>query len=281
MKTPNKVLNISIAVISSFICICIIAIVAINFPSDQLSATVPLASSPLPLDQIIAQTASAAQTQTQIAMPPTSINSPTPINTLVAYTPTPELDSSPIEQIKYQFLLTIGDSNRKISRINKVAWHVESRVFSVDWSLNDILTNDMIYRSAQIDIADMLKIISQPNFPYDYQEIVFTATYSLVDIYGNASEDQVILAVYQKDIVNKINWGNFLTKDIFLIAKKVYIHPVFGIGVCSCDVNTYNCSFFSFQSVAQQCFDYCISQGVGDVHQLDDNHDNLACENLP
>jgi hypothetical protein len=49
---------------------------------------------------------------------------------------------------------------------------------------------------------------------------------------------------------------------------------------CSCTANTYNCSTRDFSSVAeaQTCFDFCRSQGFGDVHDLDRNEDGRACE---
>jgi hypothetical protein len=40
-----------------------------------------------------------------------------------------------------------------------------------------------------------------------------------------------------------------------------------------------NCSDFVTQ--AQACFDYCVAQGAGDVHELDMDDDGVACESLP
>lgn len=51
--------------------------------------------------------------------------------------------------------------------------------------------------------------------------------------------------------------------------------------VCSCSGDTLNCGDFSFHSSAQACFNYCISQGAGDIHGLDKDGNNLACESLP
>ncbi|MCC6458047.1 MAG: endonuclease/exonuclease/phosphatase family protein [Caldilineaceae bacterium] len=52
-------------------------------------------------------------------------------------------------------------------------------------------------------------------------------------------------------------------------------------GPCPCNANTLNCSNFSTQSAAQACFDWCVSQGAGDIHRLDGNNDGVACESLP
>jgi micrococcal nuclease len=52
-------------------------------------------------------------------------------------------------------------------------------------------------------------------------------------------------------------------------------------GVCDCSGNVYNCSAFDTHAEAQACFEYCITQGRGDVHRLDGDSDGLACESLP
>lgn len=62
----------------------------------------------------------------------------------------------------------------------------------------------------------------------------------------------------------------------------------FGIGlnsavaeVCECYDNIYNCDNFSTQAEAQECYEYCVSQGKGDIHDLDRDNDGIACEHLP
>jgi micrococcal nuclease len=51
--------------------------------------------------------------------------------------------------------------------------------------------------------------------------------------------------------------------------------------VCNCSSNIYNCGDFTTHAEAQACFEYCISMGRGDVHRLDGDNDDLACESLP
>jgi hypothetical protein len=52
-------------------------------------------------------------------------------------------------------------------------------------------------------------------------------------------------------------------------------------GPCSCAGDLYNCSSFSTHAHAQACYDFCRSQGAGDVHHLDSDGDGDACESLP
>lgn len=49
---------------------------------------------------------------------------------------------------------------------------------------------------------------------------------------------------------------------------------------CSCAGDTLNCNTASFSSMAaaQACYDYCMSQGAGDIHGLDGNGDGEICE---
>jgi hypothetical protein len=68
----------------------------------------------------------------------------------------------------------------------------------------------------------------------------------------------------------------FATSD----SKFIVIPPSDG-GTCSCSGDTMNCSDFSSHTKAQACFDWCISQGAGDIHKLDQNNDGNACESLP
>ena len=48
-----------------------------------------------------------------------------------------------------------------------------------------------------------------------------------------------------------------------------------------CDTDLYDCSDFTTQLEAQQCFDSCgVARGF-DVHGLDADWDVVACEGLP
>jgi endonuclease YncB( thermonuclease family) len=55
--------------------------------------------------------------------------------------------------------------------------------------------------------------------------------------------------------------------------------PAPGEPPCSCRGDTRNCDTFRTQGEAQDCFEYCQGLGYGDVHNLDTDGDNWACEN--
>ncbi len=51
--------------------------------------------------------------------------------------------------------------------------------------------------------------------------------------------------------------------------------------VCSCTGDTYNCNDFSTRTEAQDCYEYCFTQGAGDIHKLDIDGNGKACATSP
>lgn len=50
--------------------------------------------------------------------------------------------------------------------------------------------------------------------------------------------------------------------------------------VCDCSHDAYNCGSFPLPNgtSSDECFQYCLSQGAGDIHRLDGDNDGDACE---
>ncbi len=53
------------------------------------------------------------------------------------------------------------------------------------------------------------------------------------------------------------------------------------IGPCDCSGPDLDCEYFGTHTKAQACFDFCRSNGFGDVFRLDSDNNGLACERLP
>jgi hypothetical protein len=47
---------------------------------------------------------------------------------------------------------------------------------------------------------------------------------------------------------------------------------------CKCSSDIYNCDDFGSHESAQDCYNYCLSLGKGDIHRLDRDKNGLACE---
>jgi len=65
------------------------------------------------------------------------------------------------------------------------------------------------------------------------------------------------------------------------ITVSVASEPVNPSAPCNCTGPDLNCADFSTHAEAQACYDYCKSQGYGDVFRLDADKDGIACESLP
>jgi hypothetical protein len=61
----------------------------------------------------------------------------------------------------------------------------------------------------------------------------------------------------------------------------IEVAPTVATGpACKCGEDSYKCDDFPTQAAAQACFDYCIAQGAGDIHRLDQDNNLIVCEDL-
>jgi hypothetical protein len=51
------------------------------------------------------------------------------------------------------------------------------------------------------------------------------------------------------------------------------------VGICDCSGDIYDCEDIAMISFAQECYDYCMESGAGDVHGFDEDNDGVICEN--
>ena len=117
----------------------------------------------------------------------------------------------------------LGTSNRNVQRVS-IAELQGERLF-VQWAINDNLTAGMIRGAARLDIRDMLEVIADSREPYT--NVFFRGTFSLVDQLGNASETNVVEATFTKSTIDRINFENFLTDNVYVAAEDTDIHPTF------------------------------------------------------
>lgn len=77
--------------------------------------------------------------------------------------------------------------------------------------------------------------------------------------------------VYYQDLFSKMEWEARKTgRGLWSVTPT----PL----VCECSGNLYNCSDFTTQAAAQECYERC---GPNDVHRLDGDGDGIACGGLP
>jgi hypothetical protein len=128
-----------------------------------------------------------------------------------------------MEKLRRSFEHKLSDSNRGVVRVSDVSMSLD--VLNIKWAINDNLTDEMFKGGAMLDIADILKVINGSGV--DYYLVNLEGTFALIDKLGNTSEETVIWATYPVETVSKINWDNFLFKDVYNIASTHKFHPAF------------------------------------------------------
>jgi hypothetical protein len=153
----------------------------------------------------------------------TQTSTPLPTQTFTPAPPTATLE--PIQDLQSRIKTSLGTSNRDIERLTEFDWSDSDKSLIIVWSINDNFTQDFIMIGAENDVTEMLKIIAQSGLLPEYQFVTFVGTFPLRDSFGNVTEDRVITASYDKTTVDKINWPNFISSDVFKIADLIGIHP--------------------------------------------------------
>ena len=137
--------------------------------------------------------------------------------------PAEAVEAASATSFQTQIGSALGSSNRDVQRVSAARLQGE-RLF-VQWAINDNLMSGMIARSARLDIRNMLEVIADSQEPYT--SVLFRGTFSLVDQLGNASEDTVVEATFTKSVIDRINFENFLTDNVYAIAEETNIHREF------------------------------------------------------
>jgi len=135
----------------------------------------------------------------------------------------------------------------------------------------------------------------------DNQDTTSSSTncaYDRIILNDDANAEVISHGIYSKGITKEVSdhylvWVEFALKDISLgldespveqtpqdtpEPEEETIEDSTDDYVCSYDY--YNCGDFSKNSEALAVFDYCKSQGKGDIHRLDKDDDNDPCESL-
>lgn len=119
----------------------------------------------------------------------------------------------------------LGRRNRDGAPSPRVSFDEATGRVSVNWAINENLTEGMTKRGAQLDIVHILEAVVDSRVPFNAVDI--EGTYSMVDTFGNASEQSVVSVTYSRETVTRINFDNFLTENAYVIADGKRIHPAF------------------------------------------------------
>jgi hypothetical protein len=159
---------------------------------------------------------------------PTSTATPrwtgTPAAALKA-TITPTAD--PMDALQADIEKELGTSNRDVPRVSDLYFDTTTGELNLVIAANDNLTEDFIKIGIRSDIVDTLKTIQQSKTSVPYKSVAVVVTFPLVDVYGASKETNVVIATYTRETLDRINWDNFLSDNIYEVANQdsLYMHP--------------------------------------------------------
>lgn len=165
------------------------------------------------------ETATPTATLNQAAEKPTITFTPAPTNT-----PAPTFTSDPYAAFKKDVRRILGTGNRSVPRVAAINFNdPEPGAIFINWALNDLYTTSLTGYGARSEATKILEALHESGLNYTY--IILSGSFSMIDKFGNASEDNIFNLTFYKSTVEKINWNNFLVDDIDNIADNAFIHP--------------------------------------------------------
>jgi hypothetical protein len=135
--------------------------------------------------------------------------------------------ASPERELQARVSKALGASNRKHSPRVTVSFPTPGERVILTWAINENLTEGLTKDTARLEAIKILQAIDK--LGVDYSGAVLEGTYPLVDKLGNAAEETVVRASYDRATIDRINFENFLFKHVFDpdVASSAAIHPAF------------------------------------------------------
>ena len=165
-------------------------------------------------------TATLASTATEQAT-----NTPRPTKT-PAPTATPAPTLTAPEQVRAAVEDVLRESNRDVKRVITAALpEGKNPQIYIRWTINDNLTEGMITGSARNDATKILRAIHDTGIPF--KAILIEGIYPLADKFGASTDTIVVHALYTKATIDRIEFDNFLSDNVYAVADEANIHPVF------------------------------------------------------
>jgi hypothetical protein len=236
-RRPSIVGKAASLVIGLFVlcCACSFGLAAVGSAGQAIGIVPTITPTPLPTNTPL-PTATPLPTNTPLPtdtpLPtetPLPTNTPGPTDTpLPTHTPEPTATPTPLPSFNDQVRNAIGavllSGNRDVERISIIEAEEGGRIY-IQWTINDNFTEGLIKTGAKLDVKNMLKAIQDAGL--SYSRVVVEGSFPLVDTLGNAKEVIVIHAEYPRELIDKINWANFRTDNVYVVGENVKIHRIF------------------------------------------------------
>ncbi len=209
-KNSRKTILTVIGILAGLCVICVIGVLIYN------STPAGKAANATSTQQALALVGTETARPNPTNLPPaTSVPTLIPPTPTVTSIPTPMITLSPLDALKANISAALGEGNRKVPRLDHVTMD-DQKGISVQFAINDNLTENLIIFGAKEDVLKIIKTVHDSSL--DYSAVGVVGTFSMQDAYGNVTEDKVVRLDYDKATIDKINWDNFLSDNVYTIA---------------------------------------------------------------
>jgi hypothetical protein len=142
----------------------------------------------------------------------------TPVTTsipLSTASPTPTLDEK--VALRESIIQVLGTGNRELPRLTKISYSKpEAGDITITWAINDNVSQNSRKIAAQMDAANILKVLENNKTRFIY--VILIGTFSMQDGHGNAVEIQAMSLGFNKSKLDRINWEVFQPSDVYTLA---------------------------------------------------------------
>ncbi len=193
-------------------CCTISLLVTLLSPQTDEPESPTTAISDSAIETVIAQTEAAAAGTFEPTSAPTPL--PAPSNTL-----------EPSVALKLSIEDELSSANRDVPRLESIEILEGAGIITVRWAINDNITDGFRISGAKRDASTILQTIAESGM--QFERVVLRGSFSMVDLYGNAEEAEVFRLIFDRAEYEQINWDNFLSDNIYLVAGSATVHPAF------------------------------------------------------
>jgi hypothetical protein len=137
---------------------------------------------------------------------------------------TPKYEAGTRERLGYEIRLAMSTSDRGMVRVPVVL--TSGREIQVTVALNDMPSLESFKSAMEVDVGDILKAIHDSGY-YSYDEIKISGTFGISDVYGRATETEILRVSYTRMTIDTIDWKGFLYSNVYRVATSVWIRPGF------------------------------------------------------
>ncbi|MBL8050369.1 MAG: hypothetical protein JNM46_04030 [Anaerolineales bacterium] len=139
-------------------------------------------------------------------------NTKTPSITL-SPTPTPDEKIALYESINH----VLGTDNKNIPRLTKISYSYPERGdITITWAINQHVFQNSRKTNVQMDAVNILKVLENHKTRFVY--VILIGTFSTQDPLANLTEIQAINLGFNKSKLDKINWADFHSSNIYDLA---------------------------------------------------------------